>query len=262
MEALESAIASRASRALSLPSTNMALGRKLVAAGLSTSSQTAFDDALQQYGQVDRATRTELFERIRQHARDAAAAKRAAAEQATASFTTAAPPPTERLEDPLTGLPAQGGLLIRAGQSRHALALHEAWLAPTLGPKFFGHAARALQKGVTGAAGGGGTDDLRRPQEGPAAAAARSICAEKVGLDALRRIERLSGRGLAGGDGSRQQQVKAWRHQSAYVLALARVQLVCPSSSYPCTYASTCLKNISAMGNEFVTYCLVFVCRW
>ena len=49
----------------------MALGRKLVAAGLSTSSQTAFDDALQQYGQVDRATRTELFERIRQHARDA-----------------------------------------------------------------------------------------------------------------------------------------------------------------------------------------------
>ena len=72
MEALESAIASRASRALSLPSTNMALGRKLVAAGLSTSSQTAFDDALQQYGQVDRATRTELFERIRQHARDAA----------------------------------------------------------------------------------------------------------------------------------------------------------------------------------------------
>ena len=47
MEALESAIASRASRALSLPSTNMALGRKLVAAGLSTSSQTAFDDALQ-----------------------------------------------------------------------------------------------------------------------------------------------------------------------------------------------------------------------
>ena len=81
MEALESAIASRASRALSLPSTNMALGRKLVAAGLSTSSQTAFDDALQQYGQVDRATRTELFERIRQHARDAAAAKRAAAGQ-------------------------------------------------------------------------------------------------------------------------------------------------------------------------------------
>ena len=125
MEALESAIASRASRALSLPSTNMALGRKLVAAGLSTSSQTAFDDALQQYGQVDRATRTELFERIRQHARDAAAAKRAAAEQATASFTTAAPPPTERLEDPLTGLPAQGGLLIRAGQSRHAFAPRE-----------------------------------------------------------------------------------------------------------------------------------------
>ena len=80
MEALESAIASRASRALSLPSTNMALGRKLVAAGLSTSSQTAFDDALQQYGQVDRATRTELFQRIRQHARDAAAAKRAAAD--------------------------------------------------------------------------------------------------------------------------------------------------------------------------------------
>jgi hypothetical protein len=122
----------------------------------------------------------------------------------------------------------------RAGQSRHALALHEAWLAPTLGPKFFGHAARALQKGVTGAAAGGGTDDLRRPQEGPAAAAAaRSICAEKVGLDALRRIERLSGRGLAAGDGSRQQQVKAWRHQSAYVLALARVQLVCPSSCLP-----------------------------
>ena len=37
----------------------------------------------------------------------------------------AAPPPTERLEDPLTGLPAQGGLLIRAGQSRHAFAPRE-----------------------------------------------------------------------------------------------------------------------------------------
>ena len=91
MEALESAIATRASRALSLPSTNMALGRKLVAAGLSTSSQTAFDDALQQYGQVDRATRTELFERIRQHARDAAAAKRAAAEQAETAHRSGVP---------------------------------------------------------------------------------------------------------------------------------------------------------------------------